>query len=54
MYMLKCAECHAYKLPQHIDVARWSAGALKSECGADLAAADVRAVVDYVSAVKTQ
>jgi hypothetical protein len=53
-YMLKCAECHAYKLPQNIDVARWSGGALKRECGVDLGAADVRAVVDYVSAVKTQ
>ncbi len=51
-YMLKCAECHAYKLPQNIDVPRWSAGALKRDCSSDLNAADTRAVVDYVSAVK--
>ncbi len=53
MYMLKCAECHSYKLPQNIDVARWQAGKLKSECGIDLASGDTRAVVDYVSAVKS-
>lgn len=53
MYMLKCAECHTYKLPQNIDVARWQAGKLKTECGIDLAGADTRAVVDYVSAVKS-
>ena len=53
-YMLKCGECHAYKLPQNIDVARWQAGRLKTDCGSDLAATDARAVVDYVSAVKSQ
>lgn len=52
VYMLKCAECHNYKLPQNIDVARWQAGALRSDCGADIAGGDTRAVVDYVTAVK--
>jgi len=51
-YMLKCAECHTYKLPQDIDVARWQGGRLKSDCGVDLAAGDTRAVLDYVTAVK--
>lgn len=53
-YMLKCAECHNYKLPHQIDVGRWQAGALQSECGSDIAAVDARAVVDYVSAVKSR
>ncbi len=53
-YMLKCGECHAYKLPQNIDVARWQTGRLKTDCGSDLAAADALAAVSYVSAVKSQ
>lgn len=52
VYMLKCAECHAYKLPRNIDVGRWTAGKLKTECSSDLGPAQVRAVVDYVTAVK--
>lgn len=53
VYMRKCGECHAYQLPQHIEVAKWNAGKLKTDCGSDLGSAEVRAVVDYVSAVKT-
>ena len=53
IYMLKCAECHAYKLPQAIDVGAWTAGRLKTHCSSDLNPAEVRAVVDYVTAVKT-
>jgi len=53
VYMLKCAECHAYKLPGNIDVGRWTAGRLKTDCSSDLDAARTRAVVDYVTAVKT-
>lgn len=52
VYMLKCAECHAYKLPRNIDLGRWRAGRLKSDCSSDLGSAQVQAVVDYVSAVK--
>ncbi len=52
VYMLKCAECHAYKLPCNIDVGRWTAGCLKTQCSSDIGAAQVRAVVDYVAAVK--
>jgi hypothetical protein len=51
-YMKKCAECHDYRLPKDIDVARWQAGRLNSDCGSDLAAGDKQAVVDYVAAVK--
>ncbi|MCF7730774.1 MAG: cytochrome c1 [Akkermansiaceae bacterium] len=54
VYMLKCAECHNYKLPHQIDVPRWQAGRLKSDCGASLAGGDPQAVVDYVTAVKSQ
>lgn len=53
LYMNRCAECHAYQLPQKIDITRWQSGRLKSDCGSDLASGDTRAVVDYVSAVKT-
>ena len=52
VYMLKCAECHAYKLPRNIDMGRWTAGRLKIDCSSDLGSAQVQAVVDYVSAVK--
>ena len=52
VYMLKCAECHAYKLPHNINIARWTAGKLKTDCSSDLDSAQVRAVVDYVTAVK--
>lgn len=52
MYMLKCAECHNYKLPRNIDVPSWQAGRLISDCGLDIPAGDKRAVVDYVVAVK--
>ena len=53
MYMLKCAECHNYKLPQQINVAAWQAGRLRSDCGVDIAGGDTAAVVDYVAAVKS-
>ncbi len=53
LYMLKCAECHSYKLPQNIDVTGWQAGRLKSDCGVDIAGGDTAAVVDYVAAVKS-
>jgi hypothetical protein len=52
IYMLKCAECHAYKLPQQIDIGRWTTGRLTTDCSTDLGAAGVRAVVDYVTAAK--
>lgn len=54
IYMRKCAECHIYKLPQQIDVPRWQAGRLKSDCGLGLESGDPQAVVDYVAAVKSQ
>lgn len=54
VYMLKCAECHNYKLPGNIDIPRWQAGALRTECGSDISGGDTRAVVDYVTAVKAQ
>ena len=52
VYMLKCAECHAYKLPRNTDLGRWTSGRLRTDCSSDLDAAQVRAVVDYVTAVK--
>ena len=50
--MLKCAECHAYKLPHNIDLGRWTAGRLKTDCSSYLGPAQTQAVVDYVTAVK--
>lgn len=52
VYMGNCAQCHAYKLPRNIDIGRWTAGKLKSDCSTDLNSAQTRAVVDYVTAVK--
>ncbi len=52
-YMLKCGECHEYKLPQDLDVDEWEETMPKMIKHAGLESADEKAVLDYVVAVKT-
>lgn len=52
VYMLKCGECHVYQLPQNLDVDEWQEAIPKMIKHAGLLAADERAVLDYVVAVK--
>lgn len=53
VYMLKCGECHNYKLPQNLDVDEWQEAVPKMIAHAGLERADEKAVLDYVIAVKT-
>jgi len=53
VYMLKCGECHRYKLPQNLDVDEWQEAIPKMIKHAGLEAADEKAVLAYVVAVKT-
>lgn len=52
-YMLRCGECHRYMLPQNLDVDEWEEAMPKMIKHAGLEAADEKAVLDYVVAVKT-
>ncbi len=52
VYMLKCGECHAYMLPQNLDVDEWQEAVPKMIKHAGLETADEQAVLDYVIAVK--
>ena len=52
VYMLKCGECHRYQLPQNLDVDEWQETVPKMIRHAGLEAADEKAVLAYVVAVK--
>jgi hypothetical protein len=54
VYMLKCAECHQYQLPQNVDIMDWEDAMPKMIRHAGLPSSDERAVLDYVIAVKKQ
>jgi cytochrome c5 len=54
VYMLKCGECHMYKLPQNLDVDEWQEAIPKMIKHAGLESADEKAVLDYVVAVKLE
>jgi len=51
-YMLKCGECHAYKIPKDLDVDEWEDAMPKMIRHAGLAPEDEKAVLAYVIAVK--
>lgn len=53
VYMLKCAECHVYMLPQDLFVDEWEDALPKMITHAGLGSADEKAVLDYVVAVGT-
>ena len=53
-YMLKCGECHAYQLPERVDIMDWEDAMPKMIRHAGLSSADEKAVLDYVIAVKKQ
>lgn len=54
VYMLKCGECHAYQLPEHVDIMDWEDAMPKMIGHAGLPKSDEKAVLDYVIAVKKQ
>ncbi len=54
VYMLKCGECHAYMLPQNVDVEDWEDVMPTMIRHAGLPTSDEKAVLDYVVAVKKQ
>lgn len=54
VYMLKCAECHAYQLPQNLDVDEWEEAVPKMIKHAGLEPVDENAVLAYVVAVKME
>lgn len=51
-YMLKCGECHAYQIPEHLFVDEWEDAMPKMIRHAGLQSADEKAVLAYVLAVK--
>ncbi len=53
VYMLKCAECHEYMIPDHLDMDEWEDAMPKMIRHAGLPASDERAVLDYVLGVKS-
>ncbi|MEK7952865.1 hypothetical protein [Luteolibacter soli] len=53
-YMLKCGECHNYKIPKDVDVDDWEKAMPKMIRHAGLAPEDEKAVLSYVLAVKAQ
>lgn len=53
-YMLKCGECHAYKIPKDLDIDEWQDAMPKMIRHAGLAPEDEKAVLAYVVAVKGQ
>ena len=52
VYMLKCGECHAYQLPERVDIMDWEDAMPKMISHAGLASSDETAVLAYVKAVK--
>ena len=52
VYMLKCGECHQYKLPENVDIEDWEDAMPKMIGHAGLESADEKAVLNYVKAVK--
>ncbi len=54
VYMLKCAECHHYQLPENVDIMDWEDAMPKMIRHAGLPSTDEKAVLDYVIAVKKQ
>lgn len=54
VYMLKCGECHRYKLLQNLDVDEWQVAVPKMIKHAGLDSADEKAVLNYVIAVKME
>jgi cytochrome c5 len=52
VYMLKCGECHAYQLPEKLDIMDWEDAMPKMIRHAGLPSSDEKAVLDYVIAVK--
>jgi hypothetical protein len=54
VYMLKCGECHAYQLPEKVDIMDWEDVMPKMIRHAGLPSSDEKAVLDYVIAVKKE
>lgn len=52
VYMLNCGQCHAYQLPERVDIMDWEDAMPKMIGHAGLATSDETAVLDYVKAVK--
>jgi cytochrome c5 len=54
VYMLKCGECHAYQLPEKLDIKDWEDAMPKMIGHAGLPSSDEKAVLAYVIAVKKE
>jgi len=54
VYMLKCGECHAYQIPEKVDIMDWEDAMPKMIRHAGLPSSDEKAVLDYVIAVKKE
>jgi hypothetical protein len=50
--MLKCGECHAYEIPEKVDIMDWEDAIPKMIGHAGLPSSDEKAVLDYVKSVK--
>lgn len=54
VYMLNCGQCHAYPLPEQVDIMDFEDVMPKMINHAGLPSADEKAVLDYIVAVKKQ
>lgn len=54
VYMLNCGQCHAYQLPERVDIMDWEDAMPKMIGHAGLEKSDEKAVLDYVIAVKKE
>lgn len=54
VYMLKCGECHAYQLPERVDIMDWEDAIPEMIGHAGLPSSDEKAVLDYVISVKKE
>lgn len=54
VYMLKCGECHAYMLPEEVDIMDFEDAMPQMIRHAGLPSSDENAVLDYIVAVKKQ
>jgi cytochrome c5 len=54
VYMLNCGQCHAYELPEKVDIMDWEDVMPKMIGHAGLSSSDEKAVLDYVIAVKKE
>jgi len=52
VYMLNCGQCHAYQLPEKVDIMDWEDAMPKMIGHAGLESSDETAVLAYVKAVK--